>query len=140
MNEIDIKDVEDALAESTPRETFTDFVAKRTAASEGFPKFQISKFLAGNRDYQVVIRTNDANELIQALKDIKPLVEQLEQKAGSTTSTPAPTYRDDLTSTCPIHNVPMEQKDGQYGMYWSHRIEGTGYCNGKKVTPFKKGY
>jgi len=43
-----------------------------------FPKFQLSKFLNGSRDYQVVVRTDDADELIEAMKQIKPLVKALE--------------------------------------------------------------
>lgn len=43
-----------------------------------------------------------------------------------------------LSSICPIHpGVQMESKEGQFGSYWSHRIEDVGYCNGKKITPFK---
>jgi len=37
---------------------------------------------------------------------------------------------------CPIHNVPMERREGKYGAYWSHKVEETpafpkGWCNGK---------
>jgi len=37
---------------------------------------------------------------------------------------------------CPIHNVPMEKREGKYGAYWSHKVEETpafpkGWCNGK---------
>jgi hypothetical protein len=41
-----------------------------------------------------------------------------------------------MTADCPIHNVEMEQKEGQFGVYFSHNLP-LGYCNGKKVTPFK---
>ena len=36
-----------------------------------------------------------------------------------------------------MHQVDMEEKDGQYGTYYSHTIQDVGYCNGKKITPFK---
>lgn len=38
---------------------------------------------------------------------------------------------------CPLHDDPMELKSGQYGDYFSHTIPNVGYCNGKKITPFK---
>lgn len=37
---------------------------------------------------------------------------------------------------CQIHGIPMEQKIGQYGPYWSHTTA-DGYCNGTTVKPFK---
>ena len=40
-----------------------------------------------------------------------------------------------MTVTCPLHNVEMEEKTGQFGAYWSHKTE-DGYCNGKRVKPF----
>lgn len=44
-----------------------------------------------------------------------------------------------LTATCPLHeNTLMDEKDGMYGVYFSHTIPNVGYCNGKKITPFKK--
>lgn len=39
---------------------------------------------------------------------------------------------------CVIHGIAMEEKNGQYGIYYSHTIQGAGYCNGTKITPFKK--
>lgn len=42
-----------------------------------------------------------------------------------------------MNAICPLHNVGMIEKEGQYGPYFSHTIQGAGYCNGKKITPFK---
>ena len=42
-----------------------------------------------------------------------------------------------MTAQCPLHAVEMEEKNGQYGIYYSHIVENQGYCNGKKITPFK---
>lgn len=43
-----------------------------------------------------------------------------------------------MLAPCPLHDgIQMEEKDGQYGIYFSHRIEGVGYCNGKRITPFR---
>lgn len=39
---------------------------------------------------------------------------------------------------CPIHQVEMIEKSGQFGTYYSHTIPDVGFCNGKKITPFKK--
>lgn len=42
-----------------------------------------------------------------------------------------------MTATCPLHQVEMQEKEGQYGPFYSHIVEGQGYCNGKKINPFK---
>lgn len=42
-----------------------------------------------------------------------------------------------LVGICPLHGVRMEEKDGQYGPYFSHKAT-DGYCNGRKITPFKR--
>lgn len=42
-------------------------------------KFQMSKFLNGSRDYQVVVRANDIEEFQQALAQMKPIVDALEK-------------------------------------------------------------
>lgn len=42
-----------------------------------------------------------------------------------------------MTAICPIHSVEMIEKEGQFGAYYSHTIPDQGYCNGKKITPFK---
>jgi hypothetical protein len=87
--------------------------------------------------------------------------EVLEQSAGalaalasmgcvpehSTAVTPAPTAevtRQDLPQdgtashlTCPIHQVPMERKENEHGVWYSHKTEDPayadkkGWCNGK---------
>lgn len=46
-----------------------------------YPKYQISKFLDSKRDYQIVIRTDNFDELMSAMKKVKPLVEGVEKKA-----------------------------------------------------------
>lgn len=44
---------------------------------------------------------------------------------------------DNVTAKCPIHDVPMYEKEGQYGPFWSHKTTdenyagSKGYCNGK---------
>lgn len=39
----------------------------------------------------------------------------------------------DLSSICPIHNVPMTQKDGKFGPFWSHKKPDGVWCNGRKT-------
>ena len=43
----------------------------------------------------------------------------------------------EVQATCPIHNVELEAKTGQFGNYWSHTIPNVGFCDGKKIKPFK---
>lgn len=45
-----------------------------------FPKYQISKFLDSKRDYQVVVRTDDFDELVEAMDKVKPLIEKFVPK------------------------------------------------------------
>ena len=32
---------------------------------------------------------------------------------------------------CPLHGVPFEKKNGKFGEFWSHQLEGGTYCNKK---------
>lgn len=101
-------------------------------------KYQYSVFLGRNRDEQLVIRTDDFKEFVEMGKEIQPIIDkkqkELAEKQALRSSVAPP--MDNLTSTCPIHGVPMQQKNGQYGTYWSHMTT-DGYCNGKKITPRK---
>lgn len=44
-----------------------------------------------------------------------------------------------LTATCPIHNVVMKRYENAKGEWWSHKLDGGGFCNGKqqKAAPQK---
>jgi hypothetical protein len=107
----------------------------KPGTSAVFPKFQYSIFAGENKSEQYVVRDNDFNDFKTAVKAVKANIE-LSKKVAQSFQTPQ-VYSDNLNAICPIHNVGMEQKNGQFGPYWSHRIEGAGYCNGKKITPFK---
>lgn len=37
---------------------------------------------------------------------------------------------------CPLHNLTMQEKNGEYGVYHSHILKDVGFCNGKKIKPF----
>lgn len=39
---------------------------------------------------------------------------------------------------CPLHDTPMVAKEGNFGTYHSHIIQNVGFCNGRKITPFKE--
>jgi hypothetical protein len=39
--------------------------------------------------------------------------------------------------TCPLHQVPLFGKEWNGTMLYSHIIKDVGFCNGKKITPFK---
>lgn len=51
---------------------------------KSYNKFQLSKMFGNNREYQVVIRTDDAQELIDALKQIKPFIQVIEGEIDGT--------------------------------------------------------
>lgn len=89
-----------------------------------YPKWQISKFINGDRNIQEVFRSDDDKEYEQVrtkwLKEVEARKEIKEMTA------PAPAD----TQLCPIHKVQMTGKEGKYGRFYSHRTE-TGWCNGK---------
>lgn len=98
-----------------------------------YPKFQISKFLDQKREYQVVVRTNDFDELLEAMKQIKPLVQQIEKTSQNTPTTQTPIVTDSLPKSvaCPEHPTEtLYLKDGKYGPYYSHKW-GDVWCNKK---------
>lgn len=39
--------------------------------------------------------------------------------------------------TCLLHNVPLFGKEWNGTILYSHIIKDVGFCNGKKITPFK---
>ncbi len=104
---------------------------------KAYNKYQISKMID---KWQVVIRTDDYKELVSAMEEMKPLIEQIEKKELEKRAPEVHTggSQPALTSICPTHNVEMQPKTGMYGTYWSHTIPEVGFCNGKKITPFKK--
>jgi len=106
-----------------------------------YPKFQLSKFLAGSRDYQIVVRTDDAKELIKAMTEIKDFVQQIEnkQQTPKQAQNEAPSG---LKAMCNLHHVEMVGREGKFGQFWSHKyIDPQGnefWCDGKKMKPVKK--
>lgn len=107
-----------------------------------YPKFQLSKFIDPKREYQIVIRTESAEGMRDALEAMKPFVEGIKNRMAAKPDTrtfvpiaQTPTYG----SHCDIHDVEMQQKEWQGKTFWSHRTEdGQYWCNGKKLTPVKK--
>jgi len=121
MNEFNPQDVIEALGE-------TALVPKNRA----YNKFQVSKMFGDG--YQFVLRTDTIEELVEAMRKAKPVLAELERpKQVAQTAVPQP-QANSLTSICPIHNVEMEEKNGQYGPYFSHRVA-EGWCNGRRIKP-----
>lgn len=57
-----------------------------TNMEKNYPKYQLSKFLGGNKDYQVVVRADDFDEFQEAMNNMKKLVKILEKKTNGETS------------------------------------------------------
>lgn len=110
--------------------------------SDGFPRFQMSKFIGKSRDYQIVIRTNSANDLRQAMNDIKPFIDGLEAREQDSQPQTQPNPRTQhefslsLEATCKVHQCQMSEgvsrKTGK--PYWFHDTA-EGRCFGKGVQP-----
>lgn len=106
---------------------------------DSFPKFQYSIFTDG-REVQFVIRANTFEELCELKKQLDTILPKKAEKAVS--QQPEEPLRDMLDSTCPIHNVEMQQKTGKFGNFWSHFVQtptGNFWCDGKKLKPAKQG-
>ena len=104
---------------------------------EDICKFQMSKFLSGSRDYQVVVRAQTIEEFKQALIDIKPIVEGIENASPKKVEQ----VPSNLAGFCQLHKRDMKSKMGQYGEFWSHFHEdeqgNKWWCDGKKLKPAK---
>lgn len=72
-----------------------------------FSKYQLSKFLDGKRDYQVVVRSDDFDDLLACMKNMKILVEQIEKKEQTT-----PVNQPGLQANCETCGTKMEYKEG----------------------------
>lgn len=93
------------------------------------PKFQISKFLGKGRDYQVVIRTQTAAELVAAMEEIKPLIEGIEKKTAQ--AVPQEVAQKSTDNWCDIHQVGMKlNKNGKPYHMDRDRDESDQFCNG----------
>lgn len=86
----------------------------------GDKKYQYSVFPAGNRDEQFVIRTDTFQELKDAKKEIDQIVNQ--RQAVASTQPAQPPQTEEQVHTCPIHHVPLQRKEGQFGVFYSHYL------------------
>ena len=95
-----------------------------------FPKFQISKFVGKSRDYQVVLRTDDLEELTDAMSSIKPLIKELEEFVGEKVVEQAGSKQNG--DWCDYHQVPMRRnKNNKLYHLDNTREEGDQFCNGR---------
>lgn len=103
--------------------------------NEGFPKFQWSIFLPNGKDQQFVVRANTIEDLKTARNEVMAVIGQAvttvvtQQVGNAAPMTEAKAHGN--TQQCPIHNVTMYEKNGQYGTFYSHKTE-SGYCNGRQ--------
>ena len=76
-----------------------------------YPKYQISRFVDGSRDYQVVVRADDFDELLDAMKNMKTITEQISKKKSNGEGSP--------TAKCETCGNEMNYKEGyKDGKQW----------------------
>ena len=74
----------------------------------------------GGREIQITLRDSDEKRLLVRLADV---LAQFPQEAPGVVN-----HEDNL---CPIHHVPMKQRNGKYGLFHSHKTQ-SGWCQGKQ--------
>lgn len=72
-----------------------------------FPLYQYSVFLQGNRDEQLVIRTNTFEELIEAKKNIDRIITKREQSTPQASPNASQQIQQPNLGNCPKCNAPM---------------------------------
>jgi len=92
-----------------------------------YPAYQYSVFLKGSRDEQLVIRADNWEEFMELKKNADVIISKVETK---------PTQNNLSAGVCSIHNVPLIEKNGKFGVFYSH----AGVVNGKTVYCQGKGY
>jgi hypothetical protein len=107
------------------------------------PEAPVSVTIRGYyKGYSVLATKRDTTPLMPLLQDSMKAIDWMIENgfkpswADDTNNKvkPQEPVKDELTATCPIHNVPMTQKVGAYGNYWTHakNENGTWFnCNGK---------
>src|SRR5215470_15511992 len=73
----------------------------------------------GGREIQLTLRDSDEKRLLVRLADV---LAEFPQEAPSVVN-----HEDHL---CPIHHVPMPERQGKYGKFRSHKTQ-SGWCTGK---------
>lgn len=112
-----------------------------TSVDMYYKGFHIKKSFGENVNRVTIIK--EINDLIDA--GFQPSWNPDTNKASVVTPTaqtaPQATQvpqTDDVSAICPIHNVTMTQREGQYGTFWSHSTGKdangkTVWCNGRKA-------
>ncbi|SRR5579875_1672640 len=92
-------------------------------------KYQWSRFTDLSKIEQVVVRCDDFNEFVEAIKDALELLKQRQAE-----SEPEPEIPPDQ---CIIHNAMMKKRQSKNGASWyDHRWQENGVwhvCNGKQT-------
>jgi hypothetical protein len=77
-----------------------------------------TRLMLAGREIQLTLRGSDEKQLLVRLVDI---LAQFPQNAPSV---------DNKSHICPIHHVPMPERQGKYGKFRSHKTQ-SGWCTGK---------
>lgn len=85
----------------------------------------------------LVVREDYPADMEQAIRDILPIFKRFKEAVEAGKKVSQASQPSSLKAICKIHGVEMEEKDFGKGPFFSHRAS-DGWCNGKKITPFKE--
>lgn len=108
---------------------------------KGFPPYQWSIFPDGNRGEQYVVRAGTIQELETMIGEVKAVISKSAPQQVENMPTADKRAIDEVMAgntsdeLCPVHQVKMFKKTGQYGDFWTHgekQADGSWKnCNGK---------
>lgn len=97
------------LHEEDPFETEMEEMNNPTVEHLHYPKFQYSIFVGGDKNQQIVIRSNDRSEFLAEIKRWKESIDLGQQKSANQHPQPTPNTQ---VQVCGIHGNPMTWKTG----------------------------
>ena len=107
------------LAGNIYRKALEMIKAQEPVATHGEAPCSVNTRLTlGGREIQLTLRDTSESRLLARLADV---LAQFPQNA------PSVNHEDNI---CPIHHVPMQQRNGKYGVFHSHKTA-QGWCQGK---------
>lgn len=125
----------------TPEDILDTLTDPERPMNKNYNTFQISKMFG---EYQIVLRTDTKDEMLQALQDAKPIfdrIDELNEKKYSVapsnnqvTVPHTPDVEDQLyVKLCPIHNVMTKKMISKTKgtPYAGHFVHGQGMCFGE---------
>jgi hypothetical protein len=79
-----------------------------------------------------VVRTDDLDEALRHILKVKLCIKAAQLKAQQKTSEPAQApVTDSRPDWCPIHSIQMKERSNVKGKWFSHALDGGGFCKGK---------